>query len=70
MHSDYPFYTDMHLLRDTNIMKPITKSKIFKFTLVVASSLTLLACETLHTNLEKSELDVQTKASETISWNR
>lgn len=66
MHSDYSLYTDMHLLRDTNIMKPITESKIFKITLVVASSLTLLACETLHTSLEKSELDVQTKASETI----
>lgn len=48
------------------IMKPVTQIKLIKFALVAATSLTLIACGAVHTSLEKSDLDVQTKASESI----
>ena len=47
-------------------MKPVTQIKLIKFALVAATSLTLIACSAVHTSLEKSDLDVQTKASESI----
>ena len=47
-------------------MKYISQIKLIKLTLVTATTLTLFACSAVHTSLEKSELDVQTKASESI----
>ena len=47
-------------------MKPVTQIKLIKFALVAVTSLTLIACGAMHTSLEKSDLDVQTKASESI----
>jgi len=47
-------------------MKPVTQIKLIKFALIAAASLTLMACGALHTSLEKSDLDVQTKVSESI----
>ena len=47
-------------------MKHATQIKLLKILLVTAASLTLFACSAVHTSLEKSELDVQTKASESI----
>lgn len=47
-------------------MKSITYIKFVKFIVIAASSLTLFACSALHTSLEKGDLDVQTKASESI----
>ena len=47
-------------------MRYITPIKLIKFTLVTTAALTLAACSAVHTSLEKSDLDVQTKASESI----
>lgn len=47
-------------------MKSVTQIKLIKFALFVATSLTLFACSAVHTSLDKSDLNVQTKASESI----
>lgn len=47
-------------------MKPVIQKKIINLTLIVVTSLTLFACQALHTSLEKADLDVQTKASDSI----
>lgn len=47
-------------------MKHATPIKLVKFALIATASLTLFACSALHTSLEKADLDVQTKASESI----
>ena len=47
-------------------MKHPSLIKLVKFALVTTTTLTLIACSALHTSLEKSDLDVQTKASESI----
>jgi len=47
-------------------MKSVTPIKLVKFTLIATTSLALIACSAVHTSLEKSDLDVQTKASESI----
>ena len=47
-------------------MKHTTQTKLIKFALVAVTSFTLFACSTVHTSLEKAELDVQTKASASI----
>ena len=47
-------------------MKYITPIKLIKFALISTTALTLVSCSALHTSLEKSDLNVQTKASESI----
>ncbi len=47
-------------------MKSNTLANSLKLVVVATGTLTLIACSTVHTSIKKSDLDVQTKASETI----
>jgi len=47
-------------------MKHASLIKLVKYVLLTSTTLTLIGCSALHTSLEKSELDVQTKATDSI----